>query len=68
METVTMAALYFLLSGEHVQEREDPTLTDWDRFARAEYVRLAMEEEGEFRASDNQNEIWVNQNLDGQFA
>eukprot|EP00873_Tetraselmis_striata_P045230 jgi/Tetstr1/465494/TSEL_000879.t1 len=29
------------------QEREDPHLTEWDRFARAEYVRLAMEEEGE---------------------
>lgn len=29
------------------QEREDPTLTEWDRFARAEYVRLAMEEEGD---------------------
>ncbi|KAK9806607.1 hypothetical protein WJX73_008526 [Symbiochloris irregularis] len=29
------------------QEREDPTLTEWDRFARGEYVRLAMEEEGE---------------------
>uniref|UniRef100_A0A061RTI5 Protein phosphatase 2 (Formerly 2A), regulatory subunit B n=1 Tax=Tetraselmis sp. GSL018 TaxID=582737 RepID=A0A061RTI5_9CHLO len=29
------------------QEREDPTLTEWDRFARTEYVRLAMEEEGE---------------------
>ena len=48
----------------HMQEREDPTLTDWDRFARAEYVRLAMEEEGEFRASDGQNEIWVQQNLE----
>lgn len=50
-----------------MQEREDPSLTDWDRFARAEYVRLAMEEEGEFRASDNQNEIWVQQNLEGPF-
>ncbi|BDA42548.1 probable serine/threonine protein phosphatase 2A regulator [Coccomyxa sp. Obi] len=49
------------------QEREDPTLTDWDRFARAEYVRLAMEEEGEFRGSDNQNELWVQQNLEGPF-
>eukprot|EP00884_Botryococcus_braunii_P021339 jgi/Botrbrau1/788/Bobra.0181s0041.2 len=29
------------------QEREDPHLTDWDRFARTEYVKLAMEEEGE---------------------
>ena len=56
-----------LLSGDDqhcVQEREDPTLTDWDRFARAEYVRLAMEEEGEFRASDNSNEIWVQQSLE----
>ena len=30
-----------------MQEREDPTLTEWDRYARAEYMRLAMEEEGE---------------------
>lgn len=30
-----------------LQEREDPTLTEWDRFARAEYVRLAMEEEAD---------------------
>jgi len=29
------------------QEKEDPHLTEWDRFARTEYVRLAMEEEGE---------------------
>lgn len=49
------------------QEREDPTLTDWDRFARAEYVRLSMEEEGEYRGSDNQNELWVQQNLEGPF-
>ena len=27
------------------QEREEPHLTEWDRFARAEYVRLSMEEE-----------------------
>ena len=27
------------------QEREEPHLTAWDRFARAEYVRLSMEEE-----------------------
>jgi len=26
-------------------ERDDPRLTDWDRFARAEYVRLSQEEE-----------------------
>ena len=30
-----------------MQEREDAALTEWDRFARTEYVRLAMEEEGE---------------------
>lgn len=29
------------------QEREDGHLTEWDRFARAEYVRLSMEEEGD---------------------
>ena len=27
------------------QEREDPTLSEWDRYARAEYVRLSLEEE-----------------------
>lgn len=29
------------------QEREDMAVSEWDRFARQEYVRLAMEEEGE---------------------
>lgn len=29
------------------QEREDPTLTEWDRFAHTEYIRLSMEEDGE---------------------
>ena len=33
--------------GFAVQEKEDAHLTEWDRFARGEYVRLAMEEEGE---------------------
>lgn len=28
------------------QEREDPTLTEWDRFAHTEYIRLSMEEDG----------------------
>ncbi len=41
------------------QEREDPTLTEWDRFARTEYVRLAMEEEGEDIEQD-QSEVWSN--------
>lgn len=30
-----------------VQEREETGLTEWDRFAKTEYMRLAMEEEGE---------------------
>uniref|UniRef100_A0A0D9XKK6 EF-hand domain-containing protein n=1 Tax=Leersia perrieri TaxID=77586 RepID=A0A0D9XKK6_9ORYZ len=29
------------------QERENPTLTEWDRFAHREYIRLSMEEDGE---------------------
>ncbi|KAL0797326.1 hypothetical protein Bca101_052500 [Brassica carinata] len=29
------------------QEREDPSLTEWDRFAQREYVRLSMEEDVE---------------------
>eukprot|EP00850_Spirogloea_muscicola_P017584 SM000152S01572 [mRNA] locus=s152:288904:292553:- [translate_table: standard] len=39
------------------QEREDPTLTEWDRFARAEYIRLSMEDEGE-DASNGSAEVW----------
>ena len=34
------------------QEREDPTLTEWDRYARTEYLRLAMEEEGDDAPED----------------
>ena len=40
-----------------LQEREDPTLTEWDRFARAEYIRLSMEDEGE-EASNGSAEVW----------
>ncbi|KHN29775.1 Serine/threonine-protein phosphatase 2A regulatory subunit B'' subunit alpha [Glycine soja] len=29
------------------QEREDSHLTEWDRFAHREYIRLSMEEDGE---------------------
>lgn len=29
------------------QEREESGLSEWDRFARAEYIRLAVEEEGD---------------------
>lgn len=35
-----------------MQEKEDAHLSEWDRFARAEYVRLAMEEEGEEERND----------------
>lgn len=41
----------------HVQMREEPSLTDWDRFARREYVRLAMEEDGE-DASNASGDVW----------
>lgn len=37
------------------QQMAEPELTDWDRFARAEYARLAMEEEG--REDDTAMEI-----------
>ncbi|XVF21552.1 hypothetical protein REPUB_Repub12eG0099600 [Reevesia pubescens] len=39
------------------QEREDPTLTEWDRFARREYIRLSMEEDVE-DASNGSAEVW----------
>eukprot|EP00268_Persea_americana_P021292 TRINITY_DN2124_c0_g1_i7.p1 TRINITY_DN2124_c0_g1~~TRINITY_DN2124_c0_g1_i7.p1 ORF type:complete len:541 (+),score=106.02 TRINITY_DN2124_c0_g1_i7:755-2377(+) len=39
------------------QEREDPTLTEWDRFARREYIRLSMEEDGD-DASNGSAEVW----------
>lgn len=39
------------------QEHEDPSLTDWDRFAHREYIRLSMEEDGE-DASNGSIEVW----------
>ncbi|KAH9569798.1 hypothetical protein CY35_02G009800 [Sphagnum magellanicum] len=39
------------------QEREDPSLTEWDRFAHTEYIRLSMEEDGE-DASNGSAEVW----------
>ncbi|KAI9087462.1 hypothetical protein K1719_030602 [Acacia pycnantha] len=39
------------------QEREDPTLTEWDRFAHREYIRLSMEEDGE-DASNASGDVW----------
>ncbi|XP_059664391.1 probable serine/threonine protein phosphatase 2A regulatory subunit B''gamma [Cornus florida] len=39
------------------QEREDPTLTRWDRFAHREYIRLSMEEDGE-DVSNGSAEVW----------
>lgn len=39
------------------QEREDPTLTEWDHFAHREYIRLSMEEDGE-DASNGSPEGW----------
>lgn len=39
------------------QERESPTLTEWDRFAHREYIRLSMEEDVE-DASNGSAEVW----------
>ncbi|XP_008804277.1 serine/threonine protein phosphatase 2A regulatory subunit B''beta-like isoform X1 [Phoenix dactylifera] len=39
------------------QEREEPTLTEWDRFAHREYIRLSMEEEAE-DASNGSGDVW----------
>ncbi|XP_040957319.1 serine/threonine protein phosphatase 2A regulatory subunit B''beta isoform X2 [Gossypium hirsutum] len=38
-------------------ERENPTLTEWDRFAHREYIRLSMEEDIE-DASNGSGDIW----------
>ncbi|KDD74550.1 hypothetical protein H632_c1234p1, partial [Helicosporidium sp. ATCC 50920] len=35
------------------QEREEGDLGDWDRFARSEYARLAVEEDGDAEAMDS---------------
>lgn len=40
-----------------VQERENPTLTEWDHFAHREYTRLSMEEDVE-DASNGSAEVW----------
>ncbi|XVF28586.1 hypothetical protein REPUB_Repub15cG0042600 [Reevesia pubescens] len=40
------------------QERENPTLTEWDHFAHREYIRLSMEEDVE-DASHGSGDIWV---------
>lgn len=39
------------------QERENPTLTEWDRFARREYIRLSMEEDVE-DVSNGSGDVW----------
>ncbi|CAN8247886.1 unnamed protein product [Cochlearia groenlandica] len=39
------------------QERENPTLTEWDRFAQREYVRLSMEEDVE-EVSNRSADVW----------
>lgn len=39
------------------QERENPTWTEWDRFAHREYIRLSMEEDAE-DASNGSADVW----------
>lgn len=45
----SLASLKFLSfhPSNPEQERENPTLTEWDRFAHREYIRLSMEEDAE---------------------
>ncbi|MFQ6646083.1 hypothetical protein Gotur_019622 [Gossypium turneri] len=43
--------------GFSTDERENPTLTEWDRFAHREYIRLSMEEDVE-DASNGSGDIW----------
>ena len=37
------------------QERENPNLTEWDRFAHREYIRLSMEEDAEDASNGSDN-------------
>ncbi|CAI0385185.1 unnamed protein product [Linum tenue] len=39
------------------QERENPTLTEWDRFAHREYIRLSMEDDAE-DVSNGSGDVW----------
>ncbi|MFS7937583.1 putative EF-hand domain-containing protein [Helianthus anomalus] len=39
------------------QERENPTMTEWDRFAHREYIRLSMEEDAD-DASNGSADVW----------
>ncbi|GAA0152013.1 protein phosphatase [Lithospermum erythrorhizon] len=47
------------------QERENPNLTEWDRFAHREYIRLSMEEDAD-DASNGSADVW-DESLDGPF-
>ncbi|GAA0144281.1 protein phosphatase [Lithospermum erythrorhizon] len=47
------------------QERENPNLTEWDRFAHREYIRLSMEEDAD-DASNGSADVW-DESLDAPF-
>ncbi len=50
----------FALRAEQLGEGEGGApLSDWDRFARGEYLRLAVEEEPEDMAVDGADTVWV---------
>lgn len=49
--------IYFSLFLIPEQERENPNLTEWDRFAHREYIRLSMEEDAE-DASNGSADVW----------
>ena len=43
-----------------MQEREDASLLDWGRFVHTEYIRLALEEEGEDAEPESSTYLWEN--------
>lgn len=51
------SSTFLFIHGSCEQEREEPSLTEWDRFAHMEYIRLSMEEDGE-DASNGSAEVW----------
>jgi hypothetical protein len=62
---LTASKLQFGAMPTHVQEREDTGMSEWDRFGRTEYVRLAMEEEGdEITDADGGPDVWAAQGFD----
>ena len=50
-----------------MQEREDASLLDWGRFVLSEYIRLALEEEGEDAEPESSTYLWENSSSETPF-